>query len=46
METAFVSGPYRAETIHGIAYKNLGMDFIGIEKDAEYFKIAKARVGQ
>ncbi len=28
----------------GIACKNLNRDFIGIEKDEEYVKIAKARI--
>lgn len=29
----------------GVAAKNLGMDFIGIEQNEEYFEIAKKRVG-
>lgn len=28
----------------GVACRNLGRDFIGIEKDAEYFEIAKQRI--
>ena len=28
----------------GVACKNLGRDFIGIELSSEYFKIAKARI--
>ena len=30
----------------GVAAKNLGRNFIGIEMDAEYFKIAKERIDQ
>jgi site-specific DNA-methyltransferase (adenine-specific) len=30
----------------GVAAKNLGRDFIGIEMDAEYFKIAQERIDQ
>jgi site-specific DNA-methyltransferase (adenine-specific) len=29
----------------GVACKNLGRDFIGIEKDENYFNIAKERIG-
>ena len=29
----------------GVACKNTGRKFIGIEKDAEYFEIAKQRLG-
>jgi site-specific DNA-methyltransferase (adenine-specific) len=28
----------------GVAYKNLNRDFIGVEKDEKYFKIAKERI--
>jgi site-specific DNA-methyltransferase (adenine-specific) len=28
----------------GVACKNLNRSFIGIEKDEDYFKIAKARI--
>ena len=30
----------------GVACKNLNRDFIGIELDEEYFKIAQDRIGQ
>jgi len=30
----------------GVACKNLGRDFIGIEKDDKYFEIAKERIGK
>lgn len=30
----------------GVACKNTGRKFIGIERDPEYFKIAKARIGE
>jgi len=30
----------------GVAAKGLGFDFIGIEKDAEYFRIAQARISE
>lgn len=29
----------------GIAAKECGLDFIGIEKEKEYFEIARARIG-
>jgi site-specific DNA-methyltransferase (adenine-specific) len=29
----------------GVACKNLGRNFIGIELDADYFEIVKARIG-
>jgi len=30
----------------GVACKNLNRDFIGIEKEPDYFKIAEERIGQ
>ena len=39
-----VLDPFMGSGTTGIACKNTGRDFIGIEKDPEYFKIAKARI--
>lgn len=39
-----VLDPYMGSGTTGIACKNTGRDFIGIEMDEEYFKIAKARI--
>jgi len=36
--------PFMGSGTTGLACKNLGRNFIGIEKDAEYFKIAEARI--
>ena len=38
----FMSISFRGTT--GVACKNLGRDFIGIELDKEYFEIAKQRI--
>jgi hypothetical protein len=40
-----VLDPFMGSGTTGIAAKNLGFDFIGIEREHEYIKIAKARVG-
>jgi site-specific DNA-methyltransferase (adenine-specific) len=40
-----VCDPFMGSGTTGIACKNQGRDFIGIEMDEEYFKIAKARIG-
>jgi site-specific DNA-methyltransferase (adenine-specific) len=37
--------PFMGSGSTGIAAKNLGMSFIGIEKEQEYFDIAKQRIG-
>jgi len=39
-----VLDPFMGSGTTGIACKNTGRDFIGIEKDPEYFKIAEARI--
>ena len=39
-----VLDPFMGSGTTGIACKNQGRDFIGIEKDEEYFEIAKARL--
>ena len=39
-----VLDPFMGSGTTGIACKNTGRGFIGIEKDPEYFKIAKARI--
>ncbi len=39
-----VLDPFMGSGTTGIACKNTGRDFIGIEKDPEYFKIAKCRI--
>ncbi len=36
--------PYMGSGSTGIACNNLGFDFVGIERDKEYFEIAKARI--
>lgn len=41
-----VLDPFMGSGSTGIAAKNLGHDFIGIEREEEYVEIAKARVGQ
>ena len=43
-ENGSVIDPYMGSGTTGIACKNLGYDFIGIEIDKEYFKIAKKRI--
>ena len=37
--------PFMGSGTTGVACKNLNRDFIGIEKDSTYFKIAKNRIG-
>jgi site-specific DNA-methyltransferase (adenine-specific) len=39
-----VLDPFMGSGTTGIACKNLNRDFIGIEKDEEYVKIAEARI--
>lgn len=39
-----VLDPFMGSGTTGIAARDLGHEFIGIERDAEYFKIAKARI--
>jgi len=39
-----VLDPFAGSGTTGVAAKELGFDFIGIEKDPEYFKIAEARI--
>jgi len=41
---AIVLDPFMGSGTTGIACRNLGREFIGIERDAEYFEIAKARI--
>jgi site-specific DNA-methyltransferase (adenine-specific) len=36
--------PFMGSGSTGIAAKNLGMSFIGIEREEEYFEIAKQRI--
>ena len=40
-----VLDPFMGSGSTGIAARSLGFTFIGIERDAEYFKIAEARIG-
>ena len=40
-----VLDPFMGSGTTGIACRNLGFKFIGIEKEKEYFEIAKARIG-
>ena len=37
--------PFMGSGTTGVACKKLGIDFIGIEREAEYCKIAEARIG-
>lgn len=41
-----VLDPFMGSGTTGVACKNTGREFIGIERDKEYFEIAKARVNQ
>lgn len=38
--------PFMGSGTTGVAAKNTGREFIGIEKDPEYFKIAEARINE
>ena len=40
-----VLDPFMGSGTTGIACKNEGFDFIGIEMEEEYIEIAKARIG-
>ena len=40
-----VLDPFMGSGTTGLAAKNTGRDFIGIEREAEYIEIAKARIG-
>jgi len=40
-----VLDPFMGSGTTGVACRNLGFNFVGIEKEAEYFEIAKARIG-
>jgi len=40
-----VLDPFMGSGTTGIACKNKGFGFVGIEMDKEYFEIAKARIG-
>jgi site-specific DNA-methyltransferase (adenine-specific) len=43
-ENDIVLDPFMGTGTTGVACKNLNRDFIGIELDQEYFKIAKERI--
>jgi site-specific DNA-methyltransferase (adenine-specific) len=43
-ENDIVLDPFMGSGTTGVACKNLNRDFIGIELDQEYFKIAKERI--
>lgn len=43
-EGATVLDPFMGSGSTGIACKNLGRNFIGVERDEEYIKIAEARI--
>ena len=40
-----VLDPFMGSGSTGVACKNTGRDFIGIEREAEYIEIARARLG-
>lgn len=40
-----VLDPFMGSGSTGVARKNLNVEFVGIEMEAEYFEIAKKRVG-
>lgn len=44
-ETDLVLDPFMGSGSTGVACKNLGRNFIGIEIDKEYFDVAKERIG-
>jgi site-specific DNA-methyltransferase (adenine-specific) len=41
-----VLDPFMGSGTTGVACKNLGRNFIGIEKHSEYFEIAKNRINE
>jgi DNA modification methylase len=43
-ENDLVLDPFMGSGTTGVACKNLNRDFIGVEKDKKYFKIAKERI--
>lgn len=43
--TGIVLDPFMGSGSTGVAAKKLGFEFVGIEKEKEYFEIAKARIG-
>lgn len=45
-ENDIILDPFMGSGTTGVACKELGRDFIGIEMDEEYFKIAKDRIGE
>jgi site-specific DNA-methyltransferase (adenine-specific) len=45
-EGAVVLDPFAGSGTTGIACKNLNRNFIGIELDSEYFKIAEKRINE
>jgi site-specific DNA-methyltransferase (adenine-specific) len=45
-EEEIVFDPFMGSGTTGVACKNLNRDFIGIEKDEEYFEIAKERIDE
>jgi site-specific DNA-methyltransferase (adenine-specific) len=44
-KNGIVLDPFMGSGTTGIACKNKGFGFVGIEKEKEYFEIAKARIG-
>jgi site-specific DNA-methyltransferase (adenine-specific) len=45
-ENDIILDPFMGSGTTGVACKELGRDFIGIEMDEEYFNIAKDRIGE
>jgi site-specific DNA-methyltransferase (adenine-specific) len=43
-DDALILNPFMGSGTTGVACKQLGRDFIGIELDETYFKIAKERI--
>ena len=45
-DNATILDPFMGSGTTGVACKNIGRNFIGIELDDEYFKIAEKRINE